>query len=73
MEFALIWRTCENIRALSQVCRLGLLITGGSDGHIITDPGSAVAYPTSADPTEFLDEIRNDKAGIIGPEKHLPQ
>jgi hypothetical protein len=62
----------ENLRAISLASRLGMPITGGSDGHVITDLGSAVACTTSADPKEFLDELRKGKARVIGRENFLP-
>lgn len=62
----------ENLRAISLASRLGIPITGGSDGHVITDLGSAVACTTSADPGGFLDELRKGRARVIGYEKYLP-
>jgi predicted metal-dependent phosphoesterase TrpH len=62
----------ENLRAISLASRLGLPVTGGSDGHVIKDLGSAVACTTSADPGEFLDELKKGNAIVIGKENHLP-
>jgi PHP-associated len=62
----------ENLRAISLASRLGLPVTGGSDGHVIADLGSAVACTTSAEPEEFLDELRKGNARVIGRENYLP-
>jgi len=61
----------ENLRAISLASRLGLPMTGGSDGHVIFDHGSAVSCTRSPDPQEFLDEIRKKKAVVIGRENNL--
>ena len=62
----------ENLHAIALASRLGLPITGGSDGHVITDLGSAVACTTSPDPGEFLDELKKGNAIVIGRENYLP-
>ena len=62
----------ENLRAISLASRLGLPVTGGSDGHVSSDLGSAVTCTTSQDPGDFLDELRRGRAMVIGREKYLP-
>lgn len=62
----------ENLRAVALAARLGLPVTGGSDGHVITDLGSSVTCTTSEDPADFLDELRKGRAKVIGRENHLP-
>ncbi len=62
----------ENLRAISLASRLGLPMTGGSDGHVISDLGTAVTCTRSEDRGEFLDQLRTGKAFVIGREKHLP-
>jgi len=61
----------ENLRAVSLGSRLGLPVTGGSDGHLISDLGSAVTCTRSSDPVDFLDELRKRRAVVIGREKYL--
>lgn len=61
----------ENLRAVSLAARLRLPVTGGSDGHVIFDLGTAVTCTISDDPAEFLDEIRKRRAKVIGREKYL--
>lgn len=61
----------ENIRAIALASRLGLPITGGTDGHVIFDLGSAVTCTTSCDPAEFLDELKRGNARVIGREQLL--
>ncbi|WP_321504385.1 PHP-associated domain-containing protein [uncultured Methanoregula sp.] len=61
----------ENLRAIALATRLGLPATGGSDGHVIFDLGSAVTCTTSSDPGTFLDELRHGRARVIGRENHL--
>jgi hypothetical protein len=61
----------ENIRAISLATRLGLPPTGGSDGHVIFDLGSAVTCTRSGDPARFLDELIHGRAKVIGRENHL--
>jgi hypothetical protein len=62
----------ENLRAVALATRLGLPVTGGSDGHVIFDLGSAVTCTKTADPADFLDELKNGRAMVIGQENHLP-
>ncbi|MFA4877793.1 MAG: PHP-associated domain-containing protein [Methanoregula sp.] len=61
----------ENLRAVSLAARLGLPVTGGSDGHVIFDLASSVTCTTSSDPAEFLDELKGGRAKVIGRENHL--
>ena len=61
----------ENLRAISLAARLGLPVTGGSDGHLIFDLGSAVTCTASADPGTFLDELKHGRARVVGRENHL--
>jgi hypothetical protein len=61
----------ENLRAVTLATRLGLPVTGGSDGHVIFDLGSAVTCTASGDPADFLDELRHGRARVIGRENHL--
>jgi len=62
----------ENLRALALALRLKLPVTGGSDGHLASDLGTAVTVTRAGSPEEFLDELRKGKARVIGREKHLP-
>ncbi|MCK9630868.1 MAG: histidinol phosphatase [Methanoregula sp.] len=61
----------ENKKAISLATRLGLPVTGGTDGHVIFDLGSAVTCTRSADPADFLDELKHGRATVIGRENHL--
>jgi predicted metal-dependent phosphoesterase TrpH len=60
----------ENLRAISLASRLGLPISGGSDGHIMYDLGTAVTCTRSSEPGEFLDELRKMRAIVVGREKN---
>jgi hypothetical protein len=61
----------ENLKAIALATRLGLPVTGGSDGHVIFDLGSSVTCTQSGDPAEFLDELKHGRARVIGRENHL--
>jgi len=61
----------ENLRAISLASRLGVPVTGGSDGHVIFDMGSAVTCTTSPEPREFLEKLRKGRARVIGREQYL--
>lgn len=61
----------ENLRAIALATRLGLPMTGGSDGHVIFDHGSAVACTGSEDPSGFLDELRAGRGRVVGKENHI--
>jgi hypothetical protein len=63
----------ENLRAVALALRLNLPVTGGSDGHLLSDLGTAVTCARAGSPEEFLDELRGGRARVIGREKHLPQ
>jgi len=62
----------ENLRAIALALRLQLPVTGGSDGHVLSDLGTAVTCARADSPEEFLDELRKGRARVIGREKHLP-
>jgi predicted metal-dependent phosphoesterase TrpH len=62
----------ENLKAISLAARLGLPVTGGSDGHVIFDLASSVTCTASSDPADFIDELRHGRARVIGRENHLP-
>lgn len=62
----------ENVRALALAGRLGIPVTGGSDGHVIFDLGSSVTCTRSAEPGEFLDELAHGRAMVMGQENRLP-
>ncbi len=62
----------ENQKAISLATRLGLPVTGGSDGQVIFDLGSSVTCTTSGDPEEFLDELRLGRARVVGRENRFP-
>jgi hypothetical protein len=62
----------ENLRALALALRLELPVTGGSDGHLASDLGTAVTVTRAGSPGEFLDELRKGRARVIGRENHLP-
>ena len=61
----------ENLRAIDLASRLGLPVTGGTDGHVVFDLGSAVTCTTSQDPAGFLDELKRGNARVIGREQFL--
>ena len=61
----------ENLRAIALAHHLKLPVTGGTDGHLLSDLGTAVTCARAESPEEFLDEIRKGHARIIGTEKHL--
>lgn len=61
----------ENRKAVALADRLHLPVTGGSDGHVLSDCGSSVTCTASEDPGEFLDELRRGKATVIGTENPL--
>jgi hypothetical protein len=62
----------ENLRAVALALRLSLPVTGGTDGHLLSDLGTAVTCAKADTPEEFLDELRKGRARVIGREKHLP-
>jgi len=62
----------ENLQALALSLRLGLPVTGGSDGHVLSDLGAAVTCARADTPEEFLEELRKGRARVIGREKPLP-
>jgi predicted metal-dependent phosphoesterase TrpH len=62
----------ENLRAVALARRLDLPVTGGTDGHLLSDLGTAVTCTKAGSPEEFLDELRKGRARVIGREKHLP-
>ncbi|MDD1667941.1 MAG: hypothetical protein LUO96_05685 [Methanomicrobiales archaeon] len=62
----------ENLRALSLALRLQLPVTGGSDGHVLPDLGTATTCARAETPGEFLEELRKGRARVIGREKPLP-
>jgi PHP-associated len=62
----------ENLRAIALALRLKIPVTGGSDGHVLSDLGTAVTCAWADTPEEFLDELRKGRARVIGREKHLP-
>ena len=62
----------ENLQALALALRLGLPVTGGSDGHVLSDLGTAVTCARAETPGEFLEELRKGRARVIGREKPFP-
>jgi PHP-associated len=62
----------ENLRAVALALDLSLPVTGGTDGHLLSDLGTAVTCAKADSPEEFLDELRKGRARVIGREKHLP-
>jgi hypothetical protein len=62
----------ENLRAVALALRLGLPVTGGTDGHLLSDLGTAVTCAKADSPGEFLDELRKGRARVVGREKPLP-
>jgi hypothetical protein len=62
----------ENLRAVALAHRLDLPVTGGTDGHLLSDLGTAVTCAKADTPDEFLDELRKGRARVTGREKHLP-
>jgi hypothetical protein len=61
----------ENLRAVSLALRLQLPVTGGSDGHVLADLGTAVTCARAESPGEFLEELRKGRVQVIGREKPL--
>jgi hypothetical protein len=62
----------ENLRAVDLALSLSLPVTGGTDGHLLSDLGTAVTCARADTPEEFLDELRKGRARVIGREKPLP-
>jgi hypothetical protein len=62
----------ENLAAIALALRLGLPMTGGSDGHVLSDLGTVVSCARAGTPEEFLEELRKGRARVIGREKPLP-
>jgi len=61
----------ENLRAVALALRLQLPVSGGSDGHVLSDLGTAVTCTRADSPEEFLDELRKGRGRVIGREKPL--
>lgn len=62
----------ENLQALALALRLDLPVTGGSDGHVLPDLGTAITCARAETPGDFLEELRKGRARVIGREKPLP-
>ena len=62
----------ENLKAVALALHLKLPVTGGTDGHLLSDLGTAVTCTKAGSPEEFLDELRKGRARVVGREKHLP-
>jgi hypothetical protein len=62
----------ENLRAVALSLRLKLPVTGGTDGHLLSDLGTAVTCAKADTPEEFLEELRRGRAWVVGREKRFP-
>lgn len=62
-----------NIEAIRSFKRHGLGITGGSDGHIAEDLGSAVSIAKADDVESFLNSVLKNENYVRGMEKDFPR
>ncbi|MDR1954520.1 MAG: hypothetical protein LBP82_01030 [Candidatus Methanoplasma sp.] len=63
----------DNIEAVMSFKKHGLGITGGSDGHIAEDVGSAVTISKADDVESFLNNILKGENAVRGSEKDFPR
>lgn len=57
-----------NERAVSYARRHQLVMTGGSDAHMVRDLGNVVTCASAGTPGEFLEELRRRRNQVIGQE-----
>lgn len=61
-----------NLESCYSARKYGLGITGGTDGHLLSELGNVVTVSNSTDLDGFLNSIVNKRNSVIGKEKNLP-